>query len=133
MKLKMLKYSFISFISVLAILITIYVGTSVYIGAQIYRLVDSSFQSKGKDYEQYTELIARINYQYLDYSNGCDQNWKKNYHSFPLVIHDFKTARASYVYTIEGTNFGAEKSSIYVWLEFQNGKWRITSVGWPSY
>ena len=48
---------------------------SLYLGFKVYNLVDSSFQSKGADYEKYAECIGRINYQRLDYSNGNNEKW----------------------------------------------------------
>ena len=72
MKITNKKIIFIILLACIVIPLLIYVGTSVYIGAQVYNLVESSFESKGKDYESFTETIGRINYQRLDYSDGND-------------------------------------------------------------
>lgn len=109
----------------------IYLFTSLYVGFKVYRIVDSSFQSKGRDYGKYTESIGRINYQRLDYSGGNDENWRVNYHSFPLVLHNFKTAKAEYKYTIEGHSIGGKDIPVTVYLEMRNGKWYITGVSEP--
>ncbi len=122
---------FFTVVICLAITTAIYVGVSVYIGSQIYNLVESSFESKGKDYEKFTEIIGRINYQCLDYSDGRDENWYKNYHTFPIVIHDFRKAEAHYIYTIEGESIGGYRIPVTISLELKNGKWYVTGVGEP--
>lgn len=131
MKITNKKIIFIILLACIVIPILIYVGTSVYIGAQVYNFVESSFESKGKDYESFTETIGRINYQRLDYSDGNDENWYKNYHTFPIVIHDFRKAEAHYIYTIEGESIGGYRIPVTISLELKNGKWYVTGVEEP--
>lgn len=115
----------------LGIAAEIYVGTSIYIGYRLYDTVESSFQSKGRDYEEYTDFIARIRYQNLDYSQGFHDDWKINYHTFPVVMHNFKTAKAKYIYTIDGNFYGSHRIPVTVTLERRDGSWYVTEVHEP--
>lgn len=109
----------------------VYLVMSLYLGFKVYNLVDSSFQSKGADYEKYAECIGRINYQRLDYSNGNNEKWVVNYHTFPIALHSFKTAKAEYKYSIKGNSIGGKDIPVTVYMELRNGKWYITGISEP--
>lgn len=109
----------------------IYVSTSFYMSIRIYHLVESSVVSQGKDYGYYSDFVGRINYQCLDYSDGHSEKWEKNCHSFPIVIHNFVSAKAYYNYTIIGDSIGGENIPVTVSLERRNGRWYVTGVSEP--
>lgn len=131
MKSNRLKKTLIAVMIAVAIPLTAYLSTSIYLGCRVYSLVESSFLSKGRDYESCAGQIGRINYQCLDYSCGNDEKWEVNYHSFPIVLHNFRTAKAKYQYTIKGDSIGGKDIPVTVHLERRNGKWYITGVSEP--
>lgn len=116
----------------LAIPIGIYVGVAVSIGYQVYDLVESSFQHQGKNHREYSDVIREEDYVFLDYSRGFHGNWRKNYHTFPLVIHDFRKATAKYTYTIDGNSHGGWDIHVTVSLERRNGIWYVTHIDEPA-
>lgn len=125
------KNVIISLAVLLAIPAAIYAGTSIYIGTQVYDMVQSSFDSKGMDYQEYTGHIGRISYQRLDYSQGRNGKWRVNYHTFPIVKHDFNQATAYYTYTIEGDMYGGVDIPVTLSIERRDGEWYITDVSEP--
>ncbi len=114
-----------------AVPIVAYLATSAYLGYRLYSAVDSSFQSKGRDYKEYVDFIGRIHYQTLDYSGGLEQEWETNRHSFPLVIHNFNTAKAYYRYTFLGSFSGGEDIPVTISLKRRDGGWYVTDVTEP--
>ena len=124
-------YALVKAAVVIVIPLLVYFGMSLYLSFRVYNLVESAFQSKGRDYETYEDCIGRINYEQLDYSRGNDENWRVNRHSFPIVWHNFKTAKAEYQYTIEGNSIGGKDIPVTVYLEKRDGKWYITRVDEP--
>ena len=106
-------HALIKAIVCIVIPLILYLCFSVFLGFKVYNAVESSF---------------RTNYQRLDYSNGKDEPWKVNSHSFPIVFHNFKTARAEYHYSIEGNTIGQVDVPVTVLLELRDGKWYITDI-----
>lgn len=131
MKSNRLKKTLIVVLIAVTIPLTVYLSTSVYLGCKVYSLVESSFLSKGCDYENFTAQIGRIHYQCLDYSCGNDEKWVVNHHTFPIVWHTFKKAKAVYHYSIEGNSIGGKDIPVTVYLELKDGKWYITAVSEP--
>lgn len=116
------------FLFLCIIIVVYYLIVSVNISHEVYNLIDSSFEHHGENYMEYADIISEDNYIFLDYSRGFNENWAKNYHTIPVVSHDFKKAKAYYQYTIDGNTHGGYRIRVTISLEYKDGKWCVTNV-----